>query len=381
MIYFDNSATTYPKPPEVVCAAAAGITRYGGNPGRGGHEFSARISQKVFETRNLLSELFGAQPERVIFTENCTMSLNMAIRAIPNGADVLTSDLEHNAVIRPLEQARKNGRLRYRIFSTGGSQTELMQNLSRMVRPDTKAIVMTAASNVTGRILPVREVGAFCRRRKILFIVDAAQAAGVIPLHLEEDQIDILCMSGHKGLYGITGTGVLIFSERVRIPPFLYGGTGTESLSPDQPDSPPESLEAGTLPTVGICALHAGVTYLLNHGIQKQTEKNLCLCKKLTDSLLTMPQAKIYSAPPEWGVSVPIVSFTFCGEPSEVTAQKLNRAGFAVRGGYHCAGVTHRKLHTMQTGLVRFSPGSFNTEGEVMKFICALKRIARVAEP
>lgn len=375
MIYFDNSATTYPKPQQVTEAVKKGVLLYGGNPGRSGHDISIRVSDMVFAVRVKLGEMFGALPERVVFTENCTMSLNTAIGSIPACSDVITTDLEHNAVIRPLEAARKQGRLRYRILPTGRDNCGLISRLSAMLRPDTKAVVMTAASNVTGRILPVREVGAFCKRHGIRLIVDAAQAAGVIPLNCKQDNIDVLCMSGHKGLYGITGTGVLLAGENVNLKPLIYGGTGTESLSPVQPDMLPEALESGTIPTVGICALDAGLSYLQTHGIEKLTRRNLELCRMLYEALSAMPQATIYSPKPEWGICVPIVAFSIAGEPSETTAAKLNEHGFALRGGYQCAAVTHRKLHTMDTGVVRFSPSCFNTRQEVGQLIQALKQI------
>lgn len=375
MIYFDNSATTYPKPEQVVQAVKEGVTLFGGNPGRSGHDISLRVSDMVFSVRVKIGKTFGTEPERVIFTQNCTMSLNTAIGSIPSGSDVITSDLEHNAVIRPLEAAKKAGRLRYRILQTGKDNGGLLQRLSDMLRPDTKAVVMTAASNVTGRILPVREIGAFCRQHNLLFIVDAAQAAGVMPLDCKEDMIDILCMSGHKGLYGITGTGILLAGEDVPLKPLIYGGTGTESLSPLQPDILPEALESGTVPTVGICALGAGIDYIRARGMHKLTAKNLDFCRRLYEQLLKMPQIRLYSPYPAYGLCIPIVAFTVQDEPSEITTAKLNEYGFALRGGYQCAAVTHRKLHTMESGIVRFSPSCFNTAAEVEALITALKQI------
>ncbi len=375
MVYFDNSATTYPKPQSVVDAVQEGVLHYGGNPGRGGHDISMRVSDMVYAVRAQIGDFFGVWPERVIFTENCTMSLNIAIHSIPKGSDVITTDLEHNAVIRPLEAQKAAGRLRYRVMCTGNDNFGFMDRLCTMLRPDTRAVVMTAASNVTGRILPVREVGEFCRKHQLLFIVDAAQAAGVIPLDCREDMIDILCTSGHKGLYGITGSGLLMLGEDVRLNPLIYGGTGTDSLSPVQSYTLPEGMESGTIPTVGICALSSGIDYLSQHGIRNLTLQNLHLCSMLYDALQAMPQIKIYSPKPQWGATIPIVAFTVKGQPSETTAALLNEAGFAVRGGYHCAAVTHHKLHTMDTGIVRFSPSSFNTEQQVEDFTTAVRQI------
>lgn len=342
MIYFDNSATTYPKPPEVADAVRDGVLRYGGNPGRGGHDIAVRVSDMVFAVRLKLSEWFGVQPERVMFTENCTMSLNTAIAAIPDGADVLTTDLEHNAVIRPLEAARKRGRLHYRVVPAGEKET-FVQRMESLLRPDTKAVVMTAASNVTGEILPVRAVGALCRRYGLIYIVDAAQASGVIPLNCQTDNIDFLCMSAHKGLYGITGTGMLLSSGRVPLVPLLYGGTGTDSLSVGQPNILPEALEAGTIPTVGICALGAGMDFIARQDMRSLTEHSLRLCRMLYDARAAMPQIKLYSPRPSWGRTVPIVAFLLRGQSSEVTAEALNDCGFALRGGFQCAAVTHRQ--------------------------------------
>ena len=193
MIYFDNSATTFPKPESVVKAVQEAVLHYGGNPGRGGHEYAMRISEKVFSVRVKLAEMFGVLPEHVVFCENCTMALNFAIHAIPDGADVITTDLEHNAVIRPLHAAQKQGKLHYRILPTGKDNRGLLQTLDRMRKADTKAVVMTAASNVTGRVLPIHEVGAYCKEHGLIFIVDAAQAAGVIPIDCKADGIDLLC--------------------------------------------------------------------------------------------------------------------------------------------------------------------------------------------
>ncbi len=375
MIYFDNSATTYPKPPSVVRAVEAGVTKYGGNPGRSGHTVSQQVSEMVYETREKLGEMFDAAPERVMFTQNCTMSLNIAIGSIPDGSDVLTTDLEHNAVIRPLEAAKRSGRLRYRILPTGKDDRALLAKLDAMLRPDTKAVVMTAASNVTGRLLPIREVGEYCRKNGLLFIVDAAQAAGVMPFSIKQDHIDLLCMSGHKSLYGITGTGVLIASGQIDPKPLVFGGTGTESLLLTQPTLPPESVEAGTIPTVGICALSAGVDHIKKQGMKSMTLHNLALCEKLYRALLCMPQIRLYSPYPSYGNAVPTVAFCVMGESSEITAAKLNDRGFALRGGYQCAAVTHRKLRTLDSGVVRFSPGCMNTEKEVEALIIAIREI------
>ncbi len=375
MIYFDNSATTYPKPECVRKAVQDGVTLYGGNPGRSGHDIALQVGDMVYTAREKLGSMFDAAPEQVMFTQNCTMSLNIAIGSIPDGADVITTDLEHNAVIRPLQAAKQAGRLRYRILPTGRDDRGLLHKLSAMLRPDTKAVVMTAASNVTGRILPIDEVGAFCKQNELLFIVDAAQAAGVIPLSCRQNHIDYLCMSGHKGLYGITGVGVLIAGEGIAPKPLCYGGTGTESLLLSQPTLPPESVEAGTLPTVGICSLIAGVDYLQKKGIKQMTLQNLSLCQRLYAALLTMPQIKLYSPYPSFGNAVPIVAFAVKGEASEVTAAKLNQKGFALRGGYQCAAVTHRKLNTADSGVVRFSPGFANTTSEVDALIAAIQEI------
>ena len=205
MYYFDNAATTYPKPAVVRNAVAAALTNYGGNPGRGGHDMAMRASEKIYAVRVAAAEFFGAQPQNVIFTQNCTMALNMAIKGVMSGGGhIILSDLEHNSVIRPIHKLKEDGRIEYSIAHvTEENDERTVRCFENLIRGDTRAIVCMHASNVTGAVLPIRQLGDLCRKYHLVFIVDAAQSAGVLPIHMQQDSIDLLCMPGHKGLYGI----------------------------------------------------------------------------------------------------------------------------------------------------------------------------------
>ena len=247
MIYFDNAATTFPKPPAVVQAVREALVRYGANPGRSGHDLSMQTAQKIYECREKLATLFCCQSEQIVFTKNCTESVNIAIKGMLRPGDhLIISDLEHNAVYRVAEALRRAGLITYDVAAVTASDEQTVLNFERLIRPNTRMIACTHASNVFGFRLPVEKIGAMAHRRGLLMVVDAAQTAGLLTIDLSRMHIDYLCMPGHKGLYGPAGTGVLIINNSLLPQSLCQGGTGSLSMEPEMPDFLPDRLESGT---------------------------------------------------------------------------------------------------------------------------------------
>lgn len=377
MIYFDNAATTFPKPQSVAAAVKEGVVSYGGNPGRGGHAFSMKASKKIFQIRENIAEIFDAQVENIVFTSNCTHALNLAIKGLlgKKGGHVLTSNMEHNSVARPLYSLSAQGILQWEAVPVVGCHPEQMvKEFEKRIRPNTKAIITTHASNVIGTVVPIRELGELCKRKGIYLVVDAAQSAGVLPISMKEDGIDILCTAGHKGLYGPTGTGLMILRPDLNLTTLLEGGTGSNSIEMVQPSFSPDRFEAGTVNTVGICGLGAGVNFVKQKGMEKIYKHEMRLCKKLFEALLKMPHVVLYDGTFLPGEKAPVLSFNIQGKTSMETTQWLNQKGFALRGGLHCSPVAHRALGTIEDGTVRFSPSYYSTEQQVERFIATIKR-------
>lgn len=373
LINFDNAATTFPKPPEVRNSVVYAMNNYGGSSGRGGHMLAARTSEMVFRTRRAAAEFFGADTENVIFCSSCTHALNTAIKGVLRPGDhVITSSLEHNSVIRPLTELQQRGLISFSVAGVYDDDEKTAESFRNSVNSRTKAVVCTAASNVTGQILPVKLISEICAKNNICLIVDGAQACGVIPLNLKNYGINILCTSGHKGLYGITGTGLLITDGKFSIHPLMQGGTGSGSLEPVQPDYMPDSLESGTLNTCGIASLEAGIGF-----ISKMTTEKI---KQYEDRLVNifLSEAEKYSNlilyRPVHSECVPIVSFNIADIPSDKTAEILSSRGFCLRAGFHCSAMAHRTLGT-ETGTVRFAPSVFNSEADVKKLCQEIKKI------
>ncbi len=373
MQYWDNAATTFPKPMAVKNAIDTAILKYGANPGRGGHTMAYATSEAVYRCREEAASLFGVDdPSRVIFTLNCTMSLNMVIKGVlKNGGRALISDMEHNAVLRPLF-AISNPRPVYDIATvslTDSQQT--VENFKRKIRPDTKLIVCTHASNVWGTVLPIREIGALAHSKGIPFAVDAAQTAGVIPIDMEKDNVDFLCVAGHKGLYGPMGTGMLITSGKYPLPSFIEGGTGSRSLEPMQPVDLPDHLESGTPNTVGICGLCAGIQWVKAQGCPRIWNEEIYRLQRVYRTLNKCKGIRLYTQYPQIGKTAPVLSFNVGDIPSEVVAQELNKYGVAVRAGLHCAPMAHRKMGTEKTGAVRLAPSVFTSANDAEK-VCKI---------
>lgn len=377
IINFDNSATTYPKPPAVAKAVAQAVERYGGNPGRSGHKLSMRVSEKIFTVRQQAAEMFGAQTENVAFTANCTHALNMAIKGVMQyGGHMIISDHEHNAVARPVYALSKTRGVKYSIARTGETDSETVENFRRLITPETKCICCTVASNVTGRLMPYRELAALCKAHGICFIADGAQACGVIDVKLSQG-INILCTAGHKSLYGPSGTGLLISDGSFAITPLMEGGTGSTSLELDQPDFMPDCLESGTVNTCGVIALGEGIRFVSDIGTDRIFTHETTLCKRFIEGIKGFDNVVIYR---DTGRYLPIVSFNIKGLTSNETASLLSDAGYALRGGLHCSGLAHKAIGTAPEGTVRFSPSVFSTKAEVDGLIKSVKKIAAAAK-
>ena len=367
MLYFDNAATGAQKPDGVISAVLSSI-KLCANPGRSGHKLSVACAEKVYKTRALLSDYFsGYGAENVAFTKNCTEALNVAIfSALKKGDHVVTTAMEHNSVLRPLEFLKQSGVIEYDVCPLQNGNIS-PKTLFSLLRPNTKAVVVTTASNVTGETPPLLEISKSLPER-ILFLCDGAQGAGHIPINLKKLKIDALCLAGHKGMMGIQGSGALLFSDRLFPKPLLFGGTGSESFSLSMPDFYPDALEAGTLSYPAIVSLYEGVKYLLSHE-KKNAEKVFALTKKLVVGIEQLGGYTLYSKPNPCG----IVAFQKQDTQSELVAETLSsKYGIAVRGGLQCAPLMHEALGSLDGGLVRASLSAFNTEREVDELISAL---------
>ncbi|MBQ3566418.1 MAG: aminotransferase class V-fold PLP-dependent enzyme [Oscillospiraceae bacterium] len=368
-INFDNAATTFPKPVTVAQSLSEAIRKYGGNAGRGGHTLTMQTSEKVFETRNAVADFFGGEPENTVFTLNCTHSLNLAIHGImQNGGHIIISGIEHNSSARPVYALAEKGICKFSIAEVGQNDDETVENFRKLIRKNTKAIVCTIAGNVTGQIMPYRQLASLCREKGLCFIADGAQACGILDVKMS-DGINILCTSGHKGLYGPTGTGILISDGSFNISPLMQGGTGSSSFNLKQPDFLPDSLESGTLNTVGIIALKSGIEFVYEKTPAKIHAYETKLCKRFINQLENSDIIIYRNSNCSY---VPVVSFNIPDMKPEQTAAMLDSNGFCLRAGFHCAPLAHHSLGTTD-GTVRFSPSVFNTEKQVDSLVKIIK--------
>lgn len=378
MIYFDNAATTFPKPLVVKNAVDTALTRYGANPGRGGHDLSVETAKQVFEVRSKIAGFFGAKDvEDVVFTQNCTYALNTVIKGLLRFGDhVIISDLEHNSVLRPVHTLATRGIITYSSACVSFDSNQTVASFRSLIRPNTRAIIVTHASNVFGTILPITQLAQLARQYGLYLIVDAAQTAGTEPIDMQKMGIDFLCAAGHKGLYGPSGTGFLITSYGKRLLPLAEGGTGSASFDYDQPDFMPDRFESGTLNTVGILGLGAGIDFVSSCGMERIARGELYITRCIYDELKGIKGVKLYTPAPQYGTSSAVLSFNIDGLSSEETTAKLNSAGFALRGGLHCAPDAHKKYGTIEGGTARLSIGAFNTVEQGAAFSEAVRRIA-----
>lgn len=365
MIYFDNAATSWPKPPEVAEAMRCCLNNSGANPGRSGHRMSLAAGKIVDDTRAAIAELFNMPDfDRVIFTLNATDALNMAIKgAVKPGDHVITTSMEHNSVTRPLYGLRRVISVTKIRCAEDGTLDP--RDMEKAIRINTKVIITTHASNVSGTVMPVREIGTLARKNGLVLIVDAAQSAGILDIDVQDMNIDLLAMPGHKGLMGPPGTGVLYVGERVNLRPFREGGTGSHSVDSGQPEVLPEKYESGTLNSVGIAGLGAGVGFVRRVGVPKIREHEMDLTRKFIEGAGSITGIKIYGPGAEME-RVPVVSFLVRGKNTAAVGGALDKwYNIACRAGLHCAPDAHRTLGTFESKLVRFSFSYFNTTEEV----------------
>ena len=355
MIYFDNGATTFPKPPAVINAVNNTLRSYGANPGRSGHKMSIKSSEIMYECRKNIARLFNNdKPENIVFTNNCTTALNFVIKGVlKKGDHCIISSLEHNAVFRPIEAMKKEG-VTYTIADVVVDDDEkTINNFRNAIRDNTKLIVCIHASNVFGVKLPIERIGALCKIYGIMFCVDAAQTAGVVPVSLNDSYIDFLCMAGHKSLYGPMGTGILAINTDKSIDCIIQGGTGTQSSSSEQPDSLPDKFESGTPNLPGIAGLNEGVKFVLNKGVKYIAKNEMVLAQKLYDNLSQIKGVTLYTNRPSLEKYVPVISFNINKIDCEDTALMLDKRNIAVRAGLHCAPLAHKYFGTEEMGTVR----------------------------
>ena len=382
MIYFDNAATTFPKPESVYREVRRCMEEYCGNPGRSGHSMSAAAEKTVYECRGELAQAYGGQNiENVVFTMNTTYALNMAIKSILRQSDhVLISNIEHNSVLRPIIASGCD----YDVFDSCGAAEKVIGDIRNKLTPRTRLLVCTHQSNICPIRNPIKSIGEFCRHNGIYFIVDAAQSAGVYPINIREYGIDALCLAGHKGLYGIQGCGAVIFSERFKgerarkLSTFAEGGNGVDSLDGHMPALLPERLEAGTLPTPAIAGLLEGIRTVKSLGINHIREHEQTLYRRLRERLCNDDGIEVYCPHMNYGQTL---LFNVKGVPSVRVADYLDGNGICVRAGFHCSPLGHKLLGTGSDGAVRVSFGAFNTLEEVDRFSNILNEMVKQNTP
>lgn len=378
MIYLDNAATTMKKPPEMEAAMTDAI-RHMGNSGRGAHGATLGASRTVFDTRVLLAEIFGIQdPQQIAFTSNATESLNIAIGGLLSPGDhVISTVCEHNSVLRPLYRKEKEG-VEVTLIPTTGTVEGILdyQALEAAVRSNTKAIVITHASNLTGNITDLARVSEIARKNHLLLVVDAAQTAGVLPVNVEETGIDVFCFTGHKGLLGPQGTGGIYVKKGLELKPLKVGGSGVHSFDREHPAQMPAALEAGTLNGHGIAGLHGALEYLKKVGIEEIRRQECRRMERFINGVEKIPGIVLYGSR-DLNRRVATAALNLGDEDSGRISDWLwEDFGIAVRSGAHCAPLMHQALGTERQGAVRFSFSHYNTEEEVDTAVRALWELA-----
>lgn len=380
MIYLDNGATTFPKPPSVYKAVNQAMTTYGANPGRSGHYMSMKASEIMFDCRKNAAKLFNIDnPENIIFTSNCTNALNTVIKGIlKKGDHAVISSLEHNSVVRPLQTLAENG-ITYSVAECVPYDDEkTIDNFRNAINDRTKLVICTHASNVFGIKLPVYRIAALCRIYGILFCLDAAQTAGVTPISLKDSCIDYLCTAGHKGLYGPMGTGILVINSKITPKSLVEGGTGSMSVNIEQPLQLPDKYESGTPNLIGIAGLNQGINYLLNKDINNIEDYETLLAQRMYDGLSRIKNVILYTKRPSKKYSVSVISFNIKGLNCESVADILNtKYNIAVRSGLHCSPFAHKQYGTLDIGTVRAVISIFNTKYHIDYFCQCINRIAK----
>ncbi len=381
MIYLDNAATSWPKPPEVLKAMTDVLERSGGNPGRSGHRLSIEAARMIYQTREDIAEFFNSgDPLGVIFTSNATHALNLAIYGVLRPGDrVVTTSMEHNSVMRPLRRLEKKG-VKLQVVPCARDGTVDLAEMAKVVTPRTKLVISVFASNVVGTIMPIKEIADIAHRAGALFLVDAAQAAGALPIDIQGLAIDLFAFTGHKALLGSPGSGGLVIRSGVdvsQIEPLMRGGTGSQSELEEHPEFLPDKFESGTPNLVGIASLQAGIRWLRQRGMDAIREREKDLTRRFIEGLSQIPGIKIYGTL-DAERCVAIVSFTVEGKTvSEIGMRLDEEHDVLVRVGLHCAPAAHRTIGSFPEGTVRLAPGIFTTLAEVETALRAIARVIR----
>lgn len=376
MIYLDNAATTYPKPDKVYDAVLDCMKNYGANPGRAGHKLAIAAGRIIYEARENVAKLFNIEnPMNIIFTHNATDSLNLAIKGILKSGDhVITTSIEHNSVIRPIKSLEEIG-IENTIVSCDKYGQLNPTDIEKAIKPNTKLIVTTHASNVCGTLVDIKAVGDIAKKNNILYLIDASQTAGIYDIDLKKLNIDMIGIAGHKGLLGPQGTGVLYIREGIRLKQLKEGGTGSKSEELTQPDIFPDKYESGTHNTPGLAGLNAGVKFILEKGIDNIRYHEEELTGYFIEELKKIPNIKIYG-PMDSKKQASVVSINIgnidSGEISYILDDVYN---IATRSGLHCSPLAHKTLGSFEQGTVRFGIGYFNTKSDIDKALSALKDI------
>ena len=361
MIYLDNAATTFPKPQRVYREAERVMRECGGNPGRGSHDLALAAAEEIYSCREAIADLFDGDPERVVLTSNATAALNLALKGIlKKGDHVLTSAIAHNSVRRPLYDLKRDGVMveEYPVFP----RSECLAFIRQMLRPNTRVVEVTVRSNVVSVGLPLYEIAALCKGRGITLVVDASQAAGVMPISLRRLGQAVICAPGHKGLYGLPGSGFALFSKEIdakELRPLFSGGSGLRSMEPEMPDLLPERLEAGTLNAPAAASLRAGIEAIREIGLEEIDYRERKLRRQLINWLMGLRTVQVY--------------LPYADEGGIVLFNVRGKTAAEVGSGLHCAPMAHRLLNTPEGGAVRASLGMFNTEGEIAGLWRALR--------
>lgn len=377
-VYLDNASTTFPKPETVYTAMDKFARSSMANPGRSGHRMALEAERALDQTRHLLHQFFsGKAPERWIFTLNCTDALNIALKGTLNDGDhVITSSLEHNSISRPVRALELAGKITVTRLQPDQHGTLRLEDLEKAFTPKTRLVALTHASNVLGTVQPIAEAAWITRSKDALFLLDAAQSAGVLPISVEAMHIDLLATAGHKGLLGPLGTGVLYAGPRTNLRPWREGGTGGDSSTETQPRELPYLLEGGTPNVMGVEGLGAGIRWLQDKGIEAVHHHESVLAERLAAGLEEIPGVELFGHR-DWKNRVANIPFRMGILPAPEVGGILDQAfGIAVRPGLHCAPFVHKSLGTYPDGMVRASIGPFNTEGDIDALIGAIREIA-----
>jgi len=381
MIYLDNAATSWPKPPEIISSMTDFMEKIGGSPGRSGHRLSLEAGRIVLNTREKVAGLFGIQDSsRVIFTLNGTHSLNLAMKGLLKENDqVVVTSMDHNAVMRPLRHLEAKKRIKVTVVQCERDGELDLDALKRTFVKKVTLVTIIHASNVTGGIMPLKEIGEIARGNGALFLVDACQSAGSLPIDVKEMGIDLLAFTGHKGMFGPQGVGGLYIREGIELEPLVQGGTGSNSEHEIQPDFLPDRYESGTLNTVAIAGLGAGVEYIVKTGIEKIREEEKNLTRMLLEGMKEIAGVEIYG-PEDCEKRIAICAFNLKRKDPARVGYLLDREfDIMCRVGLQCAPSAHRTIGTYPQGTVRFSLGYFNTEDEVQKALSAVREIREMA--